>query len=1339
MQTKGIVTLTLKNADGSVAKKEVIENHIIRLLSNTFPNYNFDDQKLIASPIKIDDNIRIGYYAIPGRGVSRLSGITRSGYDVSSDLTLPLTYETTYRFESDGNSHAINSLALTSSYMNTLVKLLNEFIQGPTQVLEIKYQLVFEFKQTNHIDIYRKKYVINKYIRGNYPYLSRAFMRDTGRFRNEFLNVRTEFTNTTTSVSDHYSDMGISKNSEISRRFYQLVDLPSYYCSPIDIESPEHHSKDYPFGALYNHSKNTVAWYEDLSNLATGKGYPAITFTGNNDGYTSPTEAEFAEIIISKDGNVGTATYNKRIRPIFDYQAAYGVASSIIPTELVSNLSNHYFSKDYPTSIDNPMKQINTNWSFYDETTIMLSTTDCLALFNVSNGKYHQVDSTHGFPLKSGQNNRANICRDNQGSIYILSSTKLIKIDDPLGTPVVTVKDQTDLGIGTSTLKCISHSVGNKLMLVTSTNIMTSSDNGDTWTTLSGITGEESGRHVSEIVEIYSNPIKENEHVVRFSGRHYSWFNSTTEELIPVNIANSYYQTEGSTDRVICDPKYGIWMFKYHGDAYASCVQFVKFGTNDTIGATGDGKESGQSYHSYFFKCIDFKYDSLGNLAAIEDYVYDHDIHNNGTRTLANFKIFNAKYPADGFTSNAKVLRYKTINNDYDYHNYLRLILRKVGNTLRIYRDDKYYASALPHTDNNKKDVLPFTSIGLEREEISGGFLIQKWNGTEWTYDNNPEPQDGVGTVAADGKRVNFPVNYRKFNGRSYLDISATIENTDLSTDGISIAGKFTPRIKERTPRHSDNNPNYIVPTAPTSTLCSFLDVENNRTVDVMLVGYNNEVCIRDRTDDTEALHNLGAETVIDELKNVVVTINGAGDTIELFINNVSKGSVTLTNALSMDTSGSDELKIVIASTQFNTMFNVPCYDELFDGEITHVCVYNKVLDATDIDTLHNTGILSNPNLLTRYLIASDDYNEGKPTSTSESFSPIVNLEFTEGDLSDDSYKKGDIYNVACCKYGILKGNAESFTLTSLHYPGIKKITEIHPVGGAGNIVPSGSVTQKIRCFSRYTRTYGGEGSSFEIVTGKNLVRTVVSPVVTKEFNSDYEVEFTISAWHNLTKTHLALRKYIYNSNLSDTQNQVYVKFQANGNDVDISLYTRDSAETLIGTIPIDLGDKFKLSVVGTTATFYKWDNSQWTSVGSAPFSTRDCKFFGIFVNEGNDNSNDTRVFISEVFCTTELREGTMVLGSQALQTGVYDPNFRGYLEKSNKIEVYADGELLDFGNGTPTWVISNGSSGKYFVNVPESVPVSGSVSFNACGMVTFNASEFGKAITLPHAYYSIY
>lgn len=534
MKIEGIVTLVFRDKDtGEITKTIKQENTITNywieaflapnLLSSTF-NYSKFGSKIFISGMDIpatDPSVRI-ISNVHAMGFVE-SGVTSPAITLATDTTFAFGQHQ-QRFAPPASLININVIGLT--YTTTVptnnavtaqayVKLASTCTQDTNETLDIFYRVQFPYDyyevpsppdrkttgisaaQTNiMVDRYFITHSTTEFISGG---ISSNWNGTMDHTRLAFKPTRagghdysSNFTGTTTRTDNKpLQKYDINSIITIDKSIGNVVGFISYGAGSNGGKNVWSREVT-PLGEsviqnIFGHGPAAVKPFFDATQLNSGDG--TISLDGST--WTNPNFPKMYNIDVTATGALGVGTYKFKVRNHFGFlNNTYGDIIRIMPGMMFQNKHMHDgFEFTRGDSLGNPVEDrarpkiirydiddTNTNLLCINKTEVYVFNllTEEGVLFNVTN------EPTFA------PTNITQVTYDASGTIYVgCRDTGLYKIETPLGTPTITLIDNTTTGlIGLPVSKCYGVSIGSSAVLWTvfDGGVFSSADDGATWT-----------------------------------------------------------------------------------------------------------------------------------------------------------------------------------------------------------------------------------------------------------------------------------------------------------------------------------------------------------------------------------------------------------------------------------------------------------------------------------------------------------------------------------------------------------------------------------------------------------------------------------------------------------------------------------------------------------------------------------------------------------------------------------------------------------------------------------------------------------------------------------------
>jgi hypothetical protein len=1107
----------------------------------------------------------------------------------------------------------------------------------------------------------------------------------------------------------------------------------------------------YPLSPLFNHTWDGTTIYEDVGTLATGLGYPAVTVDAS-PAYLDAQKNDQYIFRITKSGNVGTARYefvrtskpgsmnptNNRCRIVHSLTRQLYYNNTYIGDNFLFHSSGtdeslrfiDYYRDDYLCEYKNN-KHIYYNGEYRAFINSNANAGTGLLLLNVIDpASTIQLDkgSTPAFPqISTPTTNCALMARSISGDLFICHSTGLLKISDPLGTPVYTDYTLADLGLSSSP-KSVDVGITGFIGCITDNKeVSVSSDNGTSWSA-----------YTVSIMTTTTIPFirMTNDINIALIGR-YTTSNSYCRVInisTDTNLYNGFYNSNynGVSDLVPLGNT-GVNCYAFcHENGISS--KYLILGNNDMSVTKDLLTPSGFAYGYYQLRTL--AKDAIGNnVVAILSTERSTD-NKSYFITLENLS-FRTSGDSIGDTSYSSY--YKPVYF-YDYNENDGIDPCSAG-MLNIegsysYRMDNKQLVFQPSGNifnTSGKQASFVNHLKYERQ-------IYRWNGSAWQLNYSKDTDaTGDGSSSATAVRKNFDTDANRFNGGCSLDISTAFSSATYNTNGMTVLVTAANEVKNtptfngsdwETTVISDNKEN------PLSCLFEITEYGSKASIALMFAGYNNKTVLIDSTNPANPVHiDIEAQPAPTQ-NRYALTISSDGSTVKVYKGGSQIGAtITLVNAFNMATT----YTVSVGSRNRCPWVGVENFGSNYKGTIENIQVFNDVMSGANLsnDAGAPLGLVTATNLVVRYLMTMD-YGEGKVThAAAESTIGGVNIAFGDGDLSADSYSEFDNYLCHKSEGGITKDNTSSFDLTVEHNNVGKMFnTATSPTNGSTTVPAVGAVVTELANFNTNKTVYYKLGN----VGAFNINSEVNRPVAaTQTSTGDLIVEFTVD---QIGIGSLIVRlgnptNFASTSNTHRT-NMSTIKLGSTSTNGDVELYDETGTlQTLTGVAPIGTKIKVEWIRANDTTKVYKWDGTAWVQLGAdLALSAANVGSYIIF---GGLETSDTLVALADVKVTYTTDPNIFYIGDKATSTGVYDPNFA----MGSKEGVTVD-SLVVMLDGTPITENSRiiSSTYNYTANgIPanNSEPPAGTYNiYPLSGILQFNSSDAGKVVSIANAYLEI-
>lgn len=445
---QGIVELT--SIINDVRKQVVLQENIV----TTFPfralqnigNINSANMAVIDTDTLSKDSPDIG--SLGGMLVSGI--VKRLASSVISRTETPLTErvernrerDVVARFDANGSVQTIDSVCLLdgTSQINAYTKLDAPYSQQAAESIEIRYRVIM---------------VIDPAVSFN-----------TARFWQQRFNDKTTIstekmcgvlpTDGVLEIDDIYC-RGISKfdpardtvnlGNIIRTLCYQKTNIPSgsnLNFSGLRLIEGLSVIPGLPVGNIFNHGKDSQEWYEDLSNLADGKG-AVLSGAGHTPQFIDGNKADMNTVHMTKTGEIGTAKYtfsNRRLGTYFPDNVAY-LDWGLLINKIV-----------YVKGEKVEITKADTGFYGIDDTHLLVFNTDQIAVQHIVDMKIKVFNAVTN-PELTGITKMTSFDITSAGVVFVSNGTMLMMIEDiTTDTPTFTIID--DVNFNNESPHCVS-------------------------------------------------------------------------------------------------------------------------------------------------------------------------------------------------------------------------------------------------------------------------------------------------------------------------------------------------------------------------------------------------------------------------------------------------------------------------------------------------------------------------------------------------------------------------------------------------------------------------------------------------------------------------------------------------------------------------------------------------------------------------------------------------------------------------------------------------------------------------------------------------------------------
>ena len=1367
---RGEITITA--TDEVTGKVTVTKaSNIVTLLTGELNSHNskrMQNAILMVHPTMHEHNNPAKFLTIDSRIGAYVAGsVANLPYDNNLD---DFWFEAVWRFPSSGAIQPIGAIGLknksssSTTYYNSLASLDAIYDQQPTELVDIKYRLIFEAFDNLIENIPYRKYIALLFattsITLNSHFDNMVMTPNLTKFPLRRSNSR-NFGVNPSNIDESFRAFGKLDytNKLLSSVFISTTnDQPLFETKIFDDLSNSYEGA--PVGPLYNHSSGATLWCEDVTFLATGLGDPVITSAGVT--WRSSYGVERYTFKIRKQGNLGTARFTYNIDLLTGDVTDNGEPDTFCYPPLVNGNTGTAsldgdiaFHTDYPLADESPFTQNQTNHAVFNTQWVMAYKSGNFALYNVLTAEYILFSPTTSPAMPNllvGSANSHHIFRDDVGSIYVLVKTQgIVKITDPFGSPGIST-------ISLGTIGASSHLItgcaitGNTIIVASPTALYTSTDNGSSWTEalISSFTNAGgSAIQFTKIRALQANPVRTNELMMiqgttaQTAGAEYDssnvggndafWIDTTALEYMAFSSRNLYNHNERYS--IFADGKHGVWLNLGSTAISRKCAASVqKFMTPDFYGQTSANITGERAGCSFF-------YDKLGNIQLIspsskgdtDDSYTLTDMHGRNHHSI--------RYSSDHVkvASLAFGIRYDIVD----------------GHGSRMPFSTAGYAVSVPSTFNSTcfaflparydKTVAGFingTDMGYNKTE---GTLLDEfphklnfnWNNSTsaWIEDfNEVSPATVDGSLNSDAQRVNFKPDTNTFNGRCYLDITSTVDATDFD-NGFSFIGKITTNSRDSLGTAGNYwHSNYVNREEGASALMSLYDSNADSGFGVVAKNHNNQVSVLDYTDPSAIVETeLGASVADGTASRIAVTLNASGTTLKVFVNGILKGTVTLTNAFSLNNSGSN-WKCYAGTLCRHKALDADMFHHLINGDITNIQVWNNNLIATQLvtDSITPDGLIVTTGLQSRYLMTSV-FNEAKTiTAAGNTLDNGVTITFGEGSLATESYILGDNYDTTIVKSGILKGNVESFELPQ-YWDLANKICDTMVNNSGSNTIPSASVQVTepllmIRGGQTNSNYFNGAGNNIQ--WANRSAYPAVAVQTSDSATAEFKVEGTLAEFQSGLKFNFNDCAYAGHTNYNTVKGHSSNLASFDFTPTTLVVDTNDEASSSTA-VTLAAGDKIRIILDNGNYSFDKYDGG-WVVLKSGTYTTPPNGIaLRMWQNYVTVNKSDC---FMDIFLSYSKPPSIMQIGNAALDEGVFDLRYNGnYSQQSTEKNVISlDGvPITAYSYLNSTSATTNASATMTFYQMLQQTRLTGSMIAQAQGFFIFSDADQGKAVTL--------
>ena len=1093
---------------------------------------------------------------------------------------------------------------------------------------------------------------------------------------------------------------------------------------------------NWPVGPMYNHGVSSKVWYEELENLATGKGYP-VARKVSGDYLSDLMACDHHVLRITKGGNVGTSRYYHSVYRVDGAVSTHFGVGKWLSIPERSPLSHDANKRVHPhlTQPDpfgpQPQNADNMRTKVYNSHTVMsFDYTDRLgfALHDLYTHQYHYFDeqTTPGLPIGMGELYVDQITRDNGGSIYMpVNNIGILKISNPFTAPAISTISRSTMGIS-SNVSAVGCTKNDRLLIHSEEGISYSDDDGVTWVnqgawTYTGDTSISGININASSMGIVTSPIVENEIALTFevSGRWYvTWYDILTN-VVSAPTSYNAFNLYGNYSPVQCDPIRGIWMYNSIDVTYE--YGYLKYGATEHM-ATYNQKSATTNM---VFPSHTLVYDAFYNPVMVK-----------GITTGNDYSTYTPSGEAIGsFTMDGKRHLSLSFGLRYDGFDGISLPESGINGFLTRNGTTDYFMSELEHLVPNASIVskqqadistdaptFGLETLGLYRE-IGGYHEESRWDSVTATWRDKREwSVDAVATTdgssQAVAKRVNFKHDTMRFDGRSYLDISSSLVGANLST-GLTILATYVAEDKIVNTLATDRaDPLYTTGEGYAYTCLDLRFPLLDKGIVLLWRNLYGDLTLVDYTVPTAPVSTTLLVGVTAGEFRIGLTLSSNGSTASVFVDGVQIGNnVSLSSSIDLTSSAT----CTVGGRNTFYEINSPYYYDFFKGDITNLQVWGRPLLPAEFstDNTNRPGLVTGSSLIVRYLL-QDTIVETKTTSVIENTAPYGYIHsFPDGDLSSDSYIEGESYNAMVSRDSIVKGNVLVVGGNMMVIPHGEEIDLVTSPNTGLTIVPavSSMVTEWLSWID-IDFTHGCKGSSStHAQTGRTFNGEQTS-------TGDVAIEYTLS----FPKHTQGVTVYLYDVVTND--NVVYASY--NTSDTVTIRFLSSGSNFTVPTTP-GVGDNHKLEYdrATSTASFHIDYGSGYTQQGSGVVTQMTANPIGVRVQyptTSNSDFNtignyyDTHTGVHNMKVTYLCPPTVMRLGDRDTETGYY--RLHAYLMASifhDKVKIYADGVARE--------VVVLASGAESIMNTTTTVP--GKVYLSSqFGMIIVDDTDIGKEIT---------
>ena len=1242
-------------------------------------------------------------------------------------------YERKFRYNATGGAETVRSVCCgvsTADIYGYVVLDIDE-IQAPNEVLDVTYRVIYELDMTTHASMMTSLMEISSSLQGDWVTDGNGHLASMPITDNlydfSYVTARgTVYVGATTNISGGLSIGGsVTELQDPGRLITSVVDnsatanigtvAPGKRASiPQPLIGPDSKYPNYPLGSLINHSADSSTWYEDLNGLAAGLG--SLVVSAPTPQYRTANEADAHVYSITKSGNIGTAKYMIGVLNGAGNIDAGSISfsSQSLYTRGAVNMSGMSSKEDFVT----PHKDITTwehqtlavpvrtaGWWYNSETFVGASNTKpsnhtfssestAFGFHNIVTDKYIHIDA-YTTPSISPTTNMPNsgsaYCRNTAGKVFIaIGDQGILAITNVLTGASVNVISKTSIGTS-GDITAMAHGYQDRIWYASTTEIGYSDDDGATWTVPASYSFTETVSLSYEynklnIASISASPMAHEVAVSYFisavtpcDNRRSGFYDPATNEVLRLD---PFYSTiYKGLEAITCTPR-GTWIYDSRGKG--GYQGYAKWNTPEgdwppTVQDGGTSADDGVGDVTTFI-------DALNNEVVI---ARNHTTGLNNYRTALmpdgmrigtmyceqdnGLTICSGRYDvSDGIPMHGAYGRSTYTNPTDDTHAIVAYSFADITDTY------VYDNSA------NRTSMGALDGLELDKELTQNGDIYRLNAAGTWEANYNaPATATADGSSTADAARVNFSTDSNEFHGRCYLDITPSLSGVNFSSGGMTIVSTYDPVAKSLNPNATFVSNNKYTNHEEIPHVCFHLS--DSATGNGLVLYYHSssqEMMIEETTSTARVqIIQIVSGVAILEESRIVVTLSSDGSSLIIY-----KNGVQLTAPIALNTSfpmanTSDTITLTVGAKHWSYELNKEYYFNIFKGGITNIQVWNDVWNISEVnsDNANRSGLITAPsNLVSRYLMTATSYGEGKITHTSAVAGPYgVEVDFADGNLSSDSYIKGDWYNVIARKYGLLKDNITKFDFEAMVVHNSSSTAGVISDNAGVTTVPStiAEITEPANWALVGTNAHTARGS-FSTDLDSRYLTTAQSTTG----NMEIEVEISTSnrMWgFGITEVGDLSHWVVFMSIKNDGTNEVFI-----GTD-------NQSPQPAIVVPSITGGARFKLTYNATShaVNAFTWNDSTstWDAVGTtvtadAPTGATVARLYSL-----SDAVNGGPLSINKINITYTPPCAVMRFGDALLNTGAYrwDSTIMD-LDIHDSIEVEIDGGIVYGGESTP-------------------------------------------------------